>query len=201
MENEDKELSFDVVKLPERLAELFGDDTQEMIAAEFGVDRSSVSNWLKGKNRPNKQQIRNIAKRRNVNMYWILGADVSKEYQPLPEDMIEPVRIYKNGDVVGYTAALKTDKYVMAIVVCDASMATIGILPDSIAFIRAEEPSDGALAAVTIDDGPYLIRRIYRNKRKYELRCDNPMIPAQIFENQKRFNIIGTVGAVQFEVR
>lgn len=192
---------FDFEVFQQRLTEIMDNDTQDEIASILGIDRSNFSHWQARRYEPGNRTLKAIADHYRVNPLWLMGGNVPKEPQLEPKDMVEAIKLYENGTHIGYVASEKDAKYDMAIVVSDNAMAPSGILPGAIAFVRMMKPDTGAISVVTIDDGPYLVRRVYRHGRKYELRCDNPMMPTEMFENKKRLNIIGTVGAVWFEVR
>lgn len=66
----------------ERLNQLFDSDqrTDSAIAAELGVSKQTISMWRHGTRSPKKSVLIKIADMYNVDIAWLMGYDVPKEY-------------------------------------------------------------------------------------------------------------------------
>lgn len=65
--------------LPSRLAEIFGDETQQSIADRLYTGQSNVSKWLSGESTPPTGTLFLIAKTYKVSVDWLLGISDEKE--------------------------------------------------------------------------------------------------------------------------
>ena len=59
--------------LPERLAEVFSGEIQQITAEKLNVVQSSVSKWLRGEAVPPTETLLYIAKKYRVSADWLLG--------------------------------------------------------------------------------------------------------------------------------
>ena len=66
----------------ERLVELFDADgrNDNVIAEELGVSKQAISTWRNGTRSPKKSVLIKIADMYNVDIAWLMGYDVPKEY-------------------------------------------------------------------------------------------------------------------------
>lgn len=65
--------------LPERLAEVFSGEIQQITAEKLNVVQSSVSKWLRGEAVPPTETLLYIAKKYRVSADWLLGLSNEKE--------------------------------------------------------------------------------------------------------------------------
>lgn len=79
-----------------RLAEALA--VRNMTAAELsrrsGIDKGSISNYLKGKFIPKQNKIGSMAKALNVSPSWLMGYPVTidgKEYEPIDVSMLSEI--------------------------------------------------------------------------------------------------------------
>lgn len=65
--------------LPQRLAELFNGETQQVTASKLNTTQGTVSKWLGGDAIPPTETLLHIAKKYRVSVDWLLGLSAEKE--------------------------------------------------------------------------------------------------------------------------
>lgn len=74
--------------LPERLAETFKGETQEITSDRLITTQSNISKWLNGQQTPTTATLYQIAKAYNVSVDWLLGLSEVKEIDGIAFDKI-----------------------------------------------------------------------------------------------------------------
>lgn len=77
-----------IIGLPERLAETFGSETQEITSDRLDTTQSNISKWLNGQQTPTTDTLFQIAKTYNVSVDWLLGLSKVKEIDGIAFDKI-----------------------------------------------------------------------------------------------------------------
>lgn len=74
--------------LPERLAETFEGETQEITSGRLNTTQSNISKWLNGQQTPTTATLYQIARTYNVSVDWLLGLSEVKEIDGVAFDKI-----------------------------------------------------------------------------------------------------------------
>lgn len=74
--------------LPKRLAETFGDETQEVTSKRLMITQGNISKWLTGQQTPTTETLYQIAKIYTVSVDWLLGLSEVKEIDGIAFDKI-----------------------------------------------------------------------------------------------------------------
>ena len=77
-----------ITGLPERLAETFKGETQEITSSRLITTQSNISKWLSGQQTPTTATLYQIAKSYNVSVDWLLGLSDVKEIDGIAFDKI-----------------------------------------------------------------------------------------------------------------
>ena len=170
-----------------------------------GIDKSSISLYLKGKYSPKGVKLVKLASALNVSPSWLSGFNV-----PMIEDIysipnIKPLPKMKKVPLLGtiacgepITAEENVEKYLnmpegvkgtFALRCKGDSMINARIFDGDIVFIR-EQPDveNGEIAAVLIDNEATL-KRVFKYPNRIELRAENPTFHPLSFEGEQLADI------------
>ena len=190
--------------------------TQTDLHERTGINKSSISTYLRGDYKAKHDKVDLLSTALNVSPAWLMGYDVPMvpaTFQERTTDIstlknIIPIERHMI-PVIGTIAAGKpilADEHIESYLPCDAgvqadfglvvhgdSMIGAEIHDGDVVFIRSQPVvNDGQIAAVRIDDDATL-KRFYKNPDGCTLVSMNPQYPPMIFnsDNCDSIQIIG----------
>lgn len=188
-----------------REAREFRGYTQQQIADNMGIDKSTYCGYETGKRQPDVQKIKALSKILGISGDTLLETDFSSRYIPSAPN-ISAIPGMKEWKVLGGTACgdplyMELDgETILAPDNIDAdfvfrcvgdSMIGARILDGDIVFVKSGNVEDGQIAVVRIGE-EYTLKRIYRGEDYLELRAENPAYPPKIIRgDQENAEIVG----------
>lgn len=202
-----------------RLAEAMSirEMTQTDLHERTGINKSSISTYLRGDYKAKQDKVDLLSTALNVSPAWLMGYDVPMVPGTKSEEKNCDISSLKNivpiekrmVPIIGQIAAGKpilADEHIEAFLPCDTgvhadfglivsgdSMIGADIHDGDVVFIRSQPiVDDGQIAAVRIDDDATL-KRFYKNPDGCTLVSMNPKYPPMVFNsgNCDSIQIIG----------
>ena len=196
------------------------DGSQQVFADKVGIGKSSVSQYMNGKNFPSNIRAAEIAKAFNVHPMWVMGFDVPMTDQknifsypdiyPIEKHCFpvlgsvacgEPIFMSEEKELYVEAGAGINADFVLH---CKGdSMIGARIHDGDIVFVRSQPVVDnGEIAVVAIDDESTL-KRFYKYGDLIVLRAENPDFPDIEIrpEDGKEIHILGRAVAFQSDVK
>ena len=190
--------------------------SQAELSKRTGINRSSISTYLKGEYKAKQDKVDLIAQALNVSPAWLMGFDIQPSGLPKLPNGAE----LKKVPMLGYAAAGKPledlnqdvfyvnidDKYDVdfCITVSGDSMIGANIFDGDIIFIKkTSEVANGRIACVQIDREKVCLKRFYKNGDMVTLVSENPRYPPMIFtkDNCESLQILGLAVIKQSEIK
>lgn len=176
--------------------------TQAELARRTGLDKSSISRYLKNEYKGNQDAVYKISQTLAVSEAWLMGYDVPMEpqkqaapqptpippgFQPMPEMATVPIvgRIacgtpfLAEQNIEGSTCVPARWRASFALVCKGNSMEPKIHDGDLVAIRKQPEVENGEVAAVRIGEEATL-KRVFRHENMLELRAENPSFPSII---------------------
>lgn len=162
------------------------------LAEMLGVDRTTVQNWLKGK-QPRDYYIEEMCKIFGVNVEFLTGCAQSNAqiltnniYMiPVFESVSAGLGTYADSNITGYRpaqipTALDVQNYFYCTVTGDSMEPTI---PNgSVILVHKQNiVNSGEVAVIVLDTDEALVKRVVYGKDWVELRSENPVYPTRRF--------------------
>lgn len=203
----------------ERLAEAMKirELTQTDLHERTGINKSSISTYLKGEYKAKHDKVDLLAIALRVDPAWLMGFDVPMNPQKVSQepalsipDISNIVPIAKKKiPLIGTIAAgqpITADEHIEMLLPCvekvradfalrvqGDSMIGAGIYDGDIVFIRKQPDVDnGQIAAVLIDDSATL-KHVYKTPDSCTLVSENPKYPPMVF-NESNCDILRIIG-------
>lgn len=190
--------------------------SQAELSKRTGINRSSISTYLKGEYKAKQDKVDLIAQALNVSPAWLMGFDIQPSGLPKLPNGAE----LKKVPMLGYAAAGKPlddlnqdvfyvnidDKYDVdfCITVSGDSMIGANIFDGDIIFIKkTSEVANGRIACVQIDREKVCLKRFYKNGDMVTLVSENPRYPPMVFtkDNCESLQILGLAVIKQSEIK
>lgn len=190
--------------------------SQAELSKRTGINRSSISTYLKGEYKAKQDKVDLIAQALNVSPAWLMGFDIQPSGLPKLPNGAE----LKKVPMLGYAAAGKPledlnqdvfyvnidDKYDVdfCITVSGDSMIGANIFDGDIIFIKkTSEVANGRIACIQIDREKVCLKRFYKNGDMVTLVSENPRYPPMIFtkDNCESLQILGLAVIKQSEIK
>lgn len=190
--------------------------SQAELSKRTGINRSSISTYLKGEYKAKQDKVDLIAQALNVSPAWLMGFDIQPSGLPKLPNGAE----LKKVPMLGYAAAGKPledlnqdvfyvnidDKYDVdfCITVSGDSMIGANIFDGDIIFIKkTSEVANGRIACVQIDREKVCLKRFYKNGDMVTLVSENSRYPPMIFtkDNCESLQILGLAVIKQSEIK
>ncbi len=191
--------------------------TQTDLHERTGINKSSISTYLRGDYKAKQDKVDLLSSALNVSPAWLMGFDVPMNPNAKLEEGDADISSIKNIvpiekrliPIIGTIAAgrpITADEHIEAYLPCDVdvhadfglvihgdSMIGSGFYDGDVVFIRRQpDVDDGQIAAVRIDDDATL-KHVYKIPGGCTLTSDNPKYPPMTFteENCDCIEIIG----------
>lgn len=190
--------------------------SQAELSKRTGINRSSISTYLKGEYKAKQDKVDLIAQALNVSPAWLMGFDIQPSGLPKLPNGAE----LKKVPMLGYAAAGKPledlnqdvfyvnidDKYDVdfCITVSGDSMIGANIFDGDIIFIKkTSEVANGRIACIQIDREKVCLKRFYKNGDMVTLVSENPRYPPMVFtkDNCESLQILGLAVIKQSEIK
>lgn len=190
--------------------------SQAELSKRTGINRSSISTYLKGEYKAKQDKVDLIAQALNVSPAWLMGFDI----QPSGVPKLPHGAQLKKVPMLGYAAAGKPledlnqdvfyvdveSKYDVdfCITVSGDSMIGANIFDGDIIFIKkTSEVANGRIACIQIDREKVCLKRFYKNGDMVTLVSENPRYPPMVFtkDNCESLQILGLAVIKQSEIK
>lgn len=187
--------------------------TQQQIADNMGIDKSTYCGYETGKRQPDVQKIKVLSRILGISGDALLETDFAGRNIPSAPNIgaMPGMREWKilGGTACGDPLYMDLDgETILAPDNIDAdfvfrcvgdSMIGARILDGDIVFVKSGNVDNGQIAVVRIGE-EYTLKRIYRGEDYLELRAENPAYPPKIIRgDQENAEIVGR--AVHFMSR
>ena len=168
--------------------------SQSELSQKTGLNKSSISQYVHGKNIPMQNALYLISKVLNINAEWLMGYDVPMERNIRvsdPNNLGRDILPQKRIPVIGTVAAglpLLADECIEGYVYTDLnggneyfglivngdSMDNMGIFDKDIIIIKkTPDVENGSVAVVLVDDDEATVKKYYRNENVVTLIPDS----------------------------
>lgn len=190
--------------------------SQAELSKRTGINRSSISTYLKGEYKAKQDKVDLMAQALGVSPAWLMGFDI----QPSGIPKLPHGAQLKKVPMLGYAAAGKPledlnqdvfyvdveNKYDVdfCITVAGDSMTGANIYDGDIVFIKKTSTvSNGQIACIQIDREKVCLKRFYKTGDTVQLISENPKYPPMLFTSQncESLQILGLAIIKQSEVK
>lgn len=188
---------------------------QAEVSRLSGIDKSSISLYLKGKYAPKGDKLYRLATVLGVSPAWLSGFNVPRNednqnqertipdgFTPVPKTVRKPrlgiiscgVPIDNPENFDGYDEVPEHINCDFTLVCHGDSMINARIYDGDLVYIK-QQPTveNGQIAAVLVDGTEKLLKRVYMAEDSIALQAENPSYPPMIYtkEDMNRVTIIG----------
>jgi len=186
-----------------RQARLLKGITQQNLASQLSISRSTLANWETGRTTPDPHMIHTLARALGTTTDSLLAPGLGRSSRAIP--IIETLSDSKPLQPVGYEPTDEQDidgdqTSFFYLVVQEESMLGEGIFPGDLVLVHEQTEVDyGNVAVVAIDNGKPTIKRVYMSDDNLILQSSNPAYPPLVFSGTdlSRVKIIGKVKVVK----
>lgn len=193
---------------------------QADLASRTGINKSSLSHYLKGDWEGKQDVIYKISSTYGVSSAWLMGVDCPMYPDDAPKNDIDlfaipgilpmPKMVRKPliGTIACGTPILaeqNVDKYISVpedircdfVLRCEGdSMIGAHIMPGASVYIREQQDvENGDIAAVIVDDERATLKKVYKTDSAITLLAENPAYPPIIITGE-RLNHVRILGSV-----
>lgn len=187
--------------------------TQKQLAESIGAKHNSISNWEKGKNKPNAYIIEKLCEELNVSPSYLISGDDAGFDFPVFENIIplEKRKVQIMGDIAcgqpiycdkefeGYVEVGSGILADFAVRAKGDSMINARIHNGDIVFIRSQPiVENGEIAAVCVGN-EMTLKRVYIDEKTITLVAENPAYSPIVYELDKNENIFILGKAIAFQ--